>query len=207
MERKSDGSGRRFTIAVVDEAQALVIHRIYRDYLEGRGLKPFAHQLNQAAVPAPSADRRGSGSWASSAVRTILLNARYRGVYIHGRIKKVREGRSMVRAKAVTDVPEWRIVDDAIWFAVNERFTTRGPSERTGRPQGKYPLSGIAKCGACGGAVGAARVIAYGGPGARTLCYGCARLHDRGNAVCPVTVHQPMSQLRTRSWRTCRSTY
>jgi hypothetical protein len=26
-----------------------------------------------------------------------------------------------------TEVPEWRIVDDAIWFAVNERFTARGP--------------------------------------------------------------------------------
>ena len=142
LERKSDGSGRRYTVAVVDDAQALVIERIYRDYLAGRGLKQIAHQLNDEAVPAPSAGRRGSGSWASSAVRTILLNARYRGVYIHGRIKKVRQAGSMVRVKAdptevlVTDVPEWRIIDDATWFAVNERFTTRGPSLRSGRPQG-----------------------------------------------------------------------
>ncbi len=84
----------------------------------------------------------------------------------------------MVRVKAdptevlITDVPEWRIVDDATWFAVNERFTTRGPSPRSGRPLGKYPLSGIAKCGSCSGAVGAARVIAYGGPNERVLCYG-----------------------------------
>ncbi len=95
----------------------------------------------------------------------------------------------------ITDVPEWRIVDDATWFAVNERFTTRGPSARTGRPTGKYPLSGIAKCGSCSGAVGAARVVAYGGPNERVLCYGCAKHHDCGSAVCAVTVHQPMVEV------------
>lgn len=48
---------------------------------------------------------------APSAVRTILLNARCRGVYIHGRIKKVRHGGGSVRVKAephetiVTEIP------------------------------------------------------------------------------------------------------
>lgn len=74
----------------------------------------------------------------------------------------------------VTEIPDWRIDADATWFAVNERFTTRGPGSRTGRPSGKYPLIEIAKCGSCGGAVGAARVIAYGGLKQRVLCYGCA---------------------------------
>ena len=76
-----------------------------------------------------SAGRRGSGSWASSAIRTILLNPRYRGLYIHGRIKKVRHASGSMRVKAepkdiiMIDLPEWRIVDDATWFAVAERFT------------------------------------------------------------------------------------
>ena len=107
----------------------------------------------------------------------------------------------MVRVKAdpqeiiTIDLPEWRIVDDATWFAVAERFTTRGPCLRAGRPTGKYPLTGIAKCGSCGGAIAAARVIAYGGPKERVLCYGCAKHHERGSAVCPVTVHQPMHEV------------
>jgi DNA invertase Pin-like site-specific DNA recombinase len=129
--RKSDGSGPRFTIAVVDETQAPIVERIYREYLAGRGLKQIAHQLNHEGVHAPSAGRRGSGSWAPSAVRTILLNARYRGVYIHGRIKKVRQGGGTIRVKAdptemlTVEIPEWRIVDDATWFEVNAKFTTR----------------------------------------------------------------------------------
>ncbi|MEJ7598492.1 MAG: recombinase family protein [Kofleriaceae bacterium] len=203
LERQNDGSGRRFTIAVVDEQQAAIIRRIYTEYLAKRGFKAIAHQLNNEGILPPSAGRRGSGSWAPSAVRTILLNPRYRGVYIHGRIKKVRNGGGTIRVKAdptemtTTEIPEWRIVEDALWFAVNETFTTRGPSPRNGRPSGKYPLTGIAKCGNCGGAVGAARVMAYGGPNQRVKCYGCAKHHERGSAVCPVTVHQPMEEVET----------
>ena len=199
LERKSDGFGRRFTIAVINDAEAPVVERIYREYLAGRGLKQIAHQLNHDAVPAPAAGRRGSGSWVSSAVRTILLNPRYRGVYVHGRIKKLRQAGGIVRVKAdptemlTIEIPEWRIVDDTTWFAVNAKFTTRGPGPR--RPAAKYPLTGIAKCGACGGAIAAARVQAYGGPNQRVLCYGCAKHHERGSAVCDVTVHQPMAEV------------
>lgn len=91
LERQNDGSGRRYTIATVNEQHAAIIRRIYAEYLANRGLKAIAHQLNNEGIPAPSAGRRGSGSWAPSAVRTILRNPRYRGVYIHGRIKKVRQ--------------------------------------------------------------------------------------------------------------------
>lgn len=146
LERQNDGSGRRFTVAVVNEQEAPVVRRIFVDYLAGRGQKAIAHQLNNEGVTAPSAE-----------------------------------------------IPEWRIVDDAIWFAVNEMFTTRGPS-RNGRPASKYPLTGIAKCGSCGGAVGAARSRAYG-THERALCYGCAKHHERGSAVCSVTVHQPMVEV------------
>ena len=201
LERKSDGAGRRYTIAVVDDAQAPIVERIYREYLAGRGLKQIAHGLNNDGVPAPSVGRRGSGSWAPSAVRTILLNARYRGVYIHGRIKKVRQAGAVIRVKAdptemlTIEIPEWRIVDDATWFAVNAKFGSRESSNRAGRPASKYPLTGIAKCASCGGAIAAARVVAYGGPKERVLCYGCAKHHERGSAVCAVTVHQPMHEV------------
>jgi site-specific DNA recombinase len=201
LERKSDGSGRRFTTAVVDRDQAAIVQRIYGEYLAGRGLKQIAHRLNDEGVPPPAAGKRGSGSWAPSAVRTILRNARYRGVYIHGRIKKLRQGGGTIRVKAdprevmTIEIPEWRIVEDQVWFAVNDRFTVREPYVRAGRPAAKYPLTSIAKCGECGGAIGATRVRAFGGGNERVLSYGCARHHERGNAVCSVTVHQPMLEV------------
>jgi site-specific DNA recombinase len=201
LERKSDGSNRKYTLAVVNEAEAVIVRRIYNECLAGRGLKQIAHRLNHEGIPAPSAGRRGSGSWAPSAVRTILLNIRYRGVYLHGRIKKLRQGGTVCRVKAdpreviETEVPDWRIVDDATWFAVHERFTTRGPNSKPGKPGAKYALTGLARCARCGGAIVSQRVRAFGGGAERTMAYGCARHRDRGSAVCAVTVYQSKAEV------------
>lgn len=57
------------------------------------------------------------------------------------------------------------------------------------RAAAKSPLTGIAKCGGCGGAIAATRVRAFGGTSERVKAYGCACHHERGQAVCAVTVH------------------
>jgi site-specific DNA recombinase len=202
LERKSDGSGRKYTAASVNEAEAQIVRRIFAMYRDDMGLKSIAHCLNDEGVPPPSAGRRGSGSWAPTAIRAMLLNPRYRGVYIHGRVKKVRQGGAARRVKAdpqetiVVDVPEWRIVDDETWFAVQERFSTRGqtPRKALGRPA-RYALSGIGKCAHCGGSILAAMTRGYGGGHERVKMYGCSRHHQRGSAVCPVTVHQPVPEV------------
>lgn len=197
LERKSDGSGRKYTLAIVNEAEAPIVRRIYDEFLAGRGPRQIAHRLNNEGIPAPSAGPRGSGSWSPSAIRTILLNIRYRGVYMHGRIKKVRQGGTVLRVKVdpreviETEIPEWRIVDDATCFAVHQRFSAPQPkAEVTTQPRAKYPLTGLARCGQCGGAVVSHRVRAFGGGADRAMAYCCARHRDRGNAVCSVTVYQ-----------------
>lgn len=202
LERKSDGSGRKYTIALVNEAEAPIVQRIYDEYLAGRGLKQIAHGLNNEGVPAPSAGRRGSGSWAPGAVRTILLNARYRGIYLHGRIKKLRQGGTVCRVKAdpreviETEIPEWRIVDDVTWFAVHELFTARVQGVMpTVKSAAKYALTGIGHCASCGGAIASHRVRTFGGGDERMMAYGCSRHRDRGNAVCPVTVYQSKAEV------------
>lgn len=202
LERRSDGAGRKYTVAVVNEAEAQIVRRIFDMYLADMGLKAIAHCLNNEGVRAPSAGRRGSGSWAPSAIRAMLLNPRYRGVYIHGRVKKVRKNGTTLRVKAepqetlVIDIPEWRVVDDDVWFAVQERFTSRGQGPRAprGRP-GRYALTGIGKCAHCNGAIVSAMTRAYGGGSERMRMYSCSRHHERGSAVCPVTVHQPIAEV------------
>jgi hypothetical protein len=139
-------------------------------------------------------------------VRTILLNPRYRGVYLHGRIKKLRQHGASCRVKAdpreviETEIPEWRIVDDATWFAVNTRFTTRDPTcEATPnvqkKPAAKHALTGLGRCAKCGGAIVSQRVRAFGGGAEQTMAYGCSRHRDRGSAVCPVTVYQSKAEV------------
>jgi hypothetical protein len=202
LKRNSDGSGRKFTVAIVKDDEARVVRRIYQECLDGRGLRQIAHRLNHEGIAAPSAGRRGSGSWASGAVRTILLNSRYRGVYLHGRIKKVRQNGISCRVKAdpreviETEIPEWRIVDDATWFAVNARFTTREPTTQVKKQAAaKHALTGLGHCANCGGAIVSQRVRSFGGGEERTMAYGCSRHRDRGSAVCPVTIYQSKAEV------------
>ena len=200
LDRRSDQSGRKYTVAVVDEEQAKIIRRIYREYLAGKGLKGIARALNREGVPSPTVGRRGIGSWAPGGIRPMLLNARYRGVYIHGREKKVRRGGTVQRVKAdpseilVVEVPEWRIVEDEVWFAVQELFSKRAPIGHLRRegPAAKYALTGIARCGVCGGAIGCTRAKRRG---ELVKAYSCMRHRERGKEVCPVAVHQPMDEV------------
>ena len=204
LERKADGSGRKYTIAVVNEEEAEVVRRIFDEFLAGHGIKTIAHRLNNDGVRAPAAGRRGSGSWASGAVRTVLLNPRYRGVYMHGRIKKVRQAGGIAYIKAdpkdiiTTEIPEWRIVDESTWMAVQARFSKRESTfpVRKGRTP-KYALCGVAHCGTCGGAITSQRVRAHGGGSERVVAYGCSRHRDRGSAVCPVTVYQSRDEVES----------
>jgi site-specific DNA recombinase len=201
LERRTDATGRKYTAAVVNEVEAAIVRRIFDMNLSGMGLKAIAHALNAEGVRAPAAGRRGSGSWAGSAIRAMLLNPRYRGTYVHGRVKKVRQNGTTLRVKAdasetlVIDIPEWRIVDEDTWCAVQERFRTNGPREKNGRPRARYALTGIATCAHCGGSIVAAATRAYGGGHERVKTYACSRHHERGSTVCPVTVYQSMSDV------------
>jgi site-specific DNA recombinase len=201
LERSSDPSGRRFTVAVVDEDQAAIVRRIFQEYLDGRGLKAIARSLNHEGVASPSAGRRGTGSWAPTCIRSMLQNARYRGVYIHGKIKKLRRSGSVKRVKAepdeilMVDLPEWRIVEDDVWFAVQERFVRRADAPGDRKPaqrSGKYALTGIARCGECGGAVGVARTKRRGQV---VKSYVCMRHKVSGAEACSVAVNQPMQEV------------
>jgi len=201
LTRKTDDAFRQYTVAVVDEQQAPIVRRIFDEYLEGRGLKSIAIRLNNEGVPSPTVGRRGSGSWAPSGIRAMLRNPRYRGLYIHGRVKKVRRRGKLVRIEAdpsevlTIEMPEWRIVSDDTWLAVQKRFNDnkrRAPVRRhtkAGGPASKYALSGLARCGECGGAISVANTKR----GQQIVrAYTCDRHRRGGNAVCSVSIRRPV---------------
>lgn len=78
---------------------------------------------------------------------------------------------------------------------VQERFVKQAPVDgslrRSQRPA-KYPLTGIARCGVCGGAIGCTRTRRRG---ELVKAYACTRHRERGAEVCPVTVNQPMDEV------------
>jgi site-specific DNA recombinase len=86
---------------------------------------------------------------------------RYRGVIAWGEFEKTYSLGTKVRVRRAADdadrvrveVPELRIVDDDLWFAVQARFTRReGGAKHRGRLP-RHLLSGIGRCAECGGPI------------------------------------------------------
>jgi hypothetical protein len=198
LKRETDSSGRNYTIAVVNEEQAAIVRRIYAEYRAGDGLKRIVSRLNKEHIAPPRAGRRGTGSWCPSAIREMLRNARFRGVYIHGRTNRVRRGARRIAVEAppediiALDVPEWRIVDDATWFAVQELFQKRPQTTPRGQWT-RYALSGLARCAVCGGSIGTQNQRLSKGRHGKV--YGCTRHYQRGDSVCPVKHRQDLGEV------------
>jgi DNA invertase Pin-like site-specific DNA recombinase len=167
----------------VDEDQAEVIRRIFREFAAGRSANAIARTLNQEGVPAPR-----SGLWRAGAIRGesrtgsgMLRNQAYIGVIAYGRTRMVvnpttrrRQMRATGEPPVLQSAPHLRIVDDATWAAVRDRFeeSTGQRPERMRRP--RHLLSGLGVCGVCGGPWNKIS-------GER---WGCGRRHGGGGAGC-----------------------
>lgn len=152
----------------IDPVQADVIRRIFHEYSIGKSPKQIAKELNAAGIPAPS-----GGEWGFSTINGntkrgtgILNNELYIGRLVWNRQRFVKDpdtGRRQARLNPVTDwviqdVPDLRIVDDALWQAVKDRQSVlKRPHGEVAennfrdRRRPKYLLSGLTRCGCCGG--------------------------------------------------------
>ena len=146
----------------INEAQADVVRRIFAEYVAGRGPRHIARDLNRDGVPSP----RG-GEWNASTINGhpvrlhgILTNPLYSGVMIYNRVgyrKDPETGKRQLRSVPPErwvriPVPELRIVDQETWDRAQDmRAALSGKRpERARRP--KHLLSGLIRCGSCGGA-------------------------------------------------------
>lgn len=84
----------KLRILSIDAAAAPVVQRIFRAYLDGRGDKAIAIELNREGIPCPSAHHpdqnkhRSGDGWQASTVAAILQNPRYTGYAFFGRWTK-----------------------------------------------------------------------------------------------------------------------
>jgi DNA invertase Pin-like site-specific DNA recombinase len=158
-------------------SQAAEVQRIFTMYAEGMGQGAIAIQLNWEGVRCPN------GPWSRYTIHEMLRNERYHGVNVWGRTRKDRNpetGRKVSRDTLESqwrrvDVPDWRIVSEDLWKAVEERrkrarenFNKTGGMTRTERGR-RYLFSGSLVCGECGGSI----VICAGGGKRGYVKYGC----------------------------------
>jgi DNA invertase Pin-like site-specific DNA recombinase len=182
---------------VIDEAEAATVRRIFGLYAEKCSLKRLAAMLNDEGVAAPHDSGNGNKiglGWPHTTVRAILLNDSYLGKRTWNRSKWVRVPGQKSRRRVerpqsewkIVDAPHLRIIDDALWNAVHAKLHRRNAAGGNGRPAGEGVtgslLSGLLRCGVCGGSM--TLVCSKMKAGKRYPNFGCTSHSQRGRAIC-----------------------
>ena len=148
-------------LRVIVPAEAEVVRRICRLYLDGMSPRQIVVLLNREGVPGPR-----NRPWTDTGIRGregmgILRNEIYCGLLIYGRTRSRRHPGTGIRhferrpreEWTIVKAPELRILDDETWQAVQDEAKRRGKRHHTVVTQYRkaaYPLTARVRCGACG---------------------------------------------------------
>jgi DNA invertase Pin-like site-specific DNA recombinase len=156
-----DGQGRRDTKLAVNEPEAAIVKQVYDLYLRGTGYARIAGILNSGNVRP-----RSGGDWTVSTIRGILANEIYAGRIVRGRPRRARRCeppkfyRGSERGPIAVGSPcEGYSNENAFTPLISPDVFDRAQAlagERATKRTGGIPapLSGIARCGVCGGPLG-----------------------------------------------------
>lgn len=198
---EADTQGQAHRIRVerqIDDSHAAVIRRIFTLCAEGRGYSGIAKALNADGAPCPRPQQDRPAGWGPSSVYEVLHRRLYLGEIVYGQTRKRdRWGQHKQHARPESEwikvpAPELRIISDDEWSAAHARLlgararTIDGYTVAPRRDrESKYLLSGLARCGQCGGSFAAtSRSHGTGSNRRRVHFYYCAAFHKRGSTVC-----------------------
>ena len=160
----------------IDEAEANIIRRVFREFASGIGPRTIARTLNEEGIPGPNGKPWGDTTIRGHVKRGtgLINNELYVGRLIWNRLRYIKDpstGRRVSRLNPesewlIREVPELRIVDDALWQAVRERQGViaekyasvteavrkhHKKNQLNGKRRPQSLLSGLVFCGCCGG--------------------------------------------------------
>lgn len=202
----------------INEAEAKIVRRTFREFAAGKSPRAIALGLNREGVPGPFGNAWGDTTIRGHASRGngILNNELYIGSLVWNRqrfIKDPSTGKRVSRRNPETEwirteVPELRIVDDALWQAAKTRqaelaklfaATTAGVREARAKRLNTarrpvFLLSGLLTCGCCQGKYG---II-------MNDRFGCLNHHRRGTCRNNRTIRRSVIEQRVLSGLTDR---
>ncbi|GBQ27353.1 DNA resolvase [Gluconacetobacter sacchari DSM 12717] len=154
----------------INHDQAQIVRRIFQAYADGKSPKAIALSLNAAGHRGPL-----SGVWSPSTINGnrergtgILNNELYIGRLTWNRLRYIKDPSTGKRVSRLNpesewtlhDVPDLRIIEQDLWDAVKARQSKTTWSQKS-RGSGTHPLNGLRrpthlltgliKCGCCGG--------------------------------------------------------
>src|SRR5882724_9729589 len=159
----------------VNEAEAGIVRRIFREFITGKSPRAIAQGLNADKIAGP----RGR-LWSDTTIRGhalrgtgVLHNELYIGRLVWNRLQYVKDpstGKRVSRLNPeadwlITEVAELRIIDDTLWQQAQARLGSIRESPRVVKARAtefwihrraRHLLTGLAHCGVCGAPLAAA---------------------------------------------------
>jgi site-specific DNA recombinase len=154
------------------EPEAAVVRRIFSEYVAGRTPREIAAALNRDRVPPPRGTRWNASTINGNRSRGhgMLLNEIYAGRIVWNKVRMIKDpdtGKRVSRPNPADqhqaiDVPELRIVDEETFRIAQAIKQSHGqhPAHHARKPA--RLLSGLLKCGCCGGGMPARNRDRYG---------------------------------------------
>ena len=143
---------------VINKKQAEIVRRIYREFLDGKGVNLIASGLARDRVP----NWHGRAKWYESSVRGILTNEKYKGDALLQKTYTV-DFLNKKRAENTGQVPQYyvedshpAIIDKDMWEAVQlemerrKAYVLRHGIKMLEHASLKNPFASRVVCGSCG---------------------------------------------------------
>lgn len=176
----------------IDEEQAVIIRRIFSEYLAGKSLLDIAKGLTADEIPTA----RGKANWSSARVQSILTNEKYKGdallqkTYIVDCISKKSKKNNGELPMYYVENNHPAIIERAVFDRAQEEISRRnskkkvkqvGTKTELGKYSSKYALSEILYCGNCGTPY---RRCTWSKNGKKKIVWRCISRLDYGKKYC-----------------------
>ena len=177
---------------VINPAEAEIVKRIFREYLEGASCMKIARGLERDGI----LTARGNPRWHDSTVRKILENEKYMGDALLQKTYTI-DFLNKKRGKNNGTLPQYYIEDDHeaiipkdIFMRVQEEMARRGGKRKVkqvgtkteqGRYSSKYALTELLICGECGTPF---RRCTWAANGKKKVVWRCINRLDYGKKYC-----------------------
>jgi len=160
-----------------DPKTALIVQRIFRECLGGKGLRAIVRGLNADALASSTGKK-----WGTTSIEKIVHNEAYTGALVWGKRPRTQGARN--RFAPLRTEGAWApLIDQTVFAQVQAKLAARAPRAIHPREvDSPYMLSGIMRCGKCGAAM-----VGHRG-GYRYHYYMCGNARRKGREVCPLPI-------------------
>jgi len=160
-------------VLAINEQEAVVVRRIFREYLDGFSFEMISAGLNADSIPT----RRGNDIWYNKTVQNIVWNEKYVGDVIFQKTFNL-DGISKKHMRNRGELPQYlvedcipAIIDRTTWQLVQLEVKRRQERTRV-IPSPEYPFRGRVVCGTCGRSV--IQQTTHGNGGTYNIIWRCS---------------------------------